>query len=133
VQKFSIHWKADLDRAAAPACSTSPALWKAGWPVAGENTEGGHVRRSNPTALGTLRSSSAVEELPVGRPARRRGAMHSWKLADLFPGRGGQVTCADPLRHGEPLDEARRARGPTGRNVGGHGQRLIPPQDCRAS
>jgi arabinan endo-1,5-alpha-L-arabinosidase len=37
VQKFSLHYEADLDRGGASVLDIRPLLWKDGWPVAGEN------------------------------------------------------------------------------------------------
>ena len=70
VQKFSMHWEADLDRGGASVIDIRPLLWKDGWPVAGENaTEGTFEIESvrSGTAL-----ELAVEGVPVGgrRPAR---------------------------------------------------------------
>jgi arabinan endo-1,5-alpha-L-arabinosidase len=43
VQKFSMHWEADLDRGGASVLDIRPLLWKGGWPVAGENLKERHV------------------------------------------------------------------------------------------
>ncbi len=41
VQKFSMHWEADLDRGGASVLDIRPVLWKNGWPAAGENFKEG--------------------------------------------------------------------------------------------
>jgi arabinan endo-1,5-alpha-L-arabinosidase len=37
VQRFSLHYEADLDKGGASVLEIRPLLWKDGWPVAGEN------------------------------------------------------------------------------------------------
>ncbi len=44
VQKFSLHYEADLDRGGASVLDIRPLLWKDGWPVAGENLKEGTYR-----------------------------------------------------------------------------------------
>ena len=44
VQKFSMHYEADLDRGGASVLDIRPLLWKDGWPVAGENLKEGTYR-----------------------------------------------------------------------------------------
>jgi arabinan endo-1,5-alpha-L-arabinosidase len=41
VQKFSCHYEADLRKSSYSVLSIQPLLWKAGWPVAGENFKEG--------------------------------------------------------------------------------------------
>jgi len=41
VQKFSCHFEADLERSGRSVLDIRPLLWKDGWPVAGENFQGG--------------------------------------------------------------------------------------------
>jgi hypothetical protein len=41
VQKFSMHWEADLDKGGASVLDIRPLQWKDGWPVAGENLKEG--------------------------------------------------------------------------------------------
>ena len=70
VQRFSLHYEADLDRGGASVLDIRPLLWKDGWPVAGENLKGGTYQ------IESLRTGTslelAVEGLPVGgRPVRR--------------------------------------------------------------
>lgn len=41
VQKFSLHYEADLDRSGRSVLAIHPLLWREGWPVAGENIKEG--------------------------------------------------------------------------------------------
>lgn len=41
VQKFSCHYEADLDRSGRSVLDIRPLLWKDGWPVGGDNFQGG--------------------------------------------------------------------------------------------
>jgi arabinan endo-1,5-alpha-L-arabinosidase len=73
VQKFSLHYEADLDRGGISVLDIQPLLWRDGWPIAGENLTGGtYVIESVRT--GTV-LELAVQGTPVGgfRP-RRPGA-----------------------------------------------------------
>lgn len=69
VQKFSMHWEADLDRGGASVLDIRPLQWKDGWPVAGENLKEGTYQ------IESLRTGTAlelaVEGYPVGGPRRR--------------------------------------------------------------
>ncbi|HVE58840.1 MAG TPA: family 43 glycosylhydrolase [Pyrinomonadaceae bacterium] len=70
VQRFSLHYEADLDRGGASVLDIRPLLWKDGWLVAGENLKEGTYQ------IESLRTGTslelAVEGFPVGgRPVRR--------------------------------------------------------------
>jgi arabinan endo-1,5-alpha-L-arabinosidase len=69
VQKFSMHWEADLDKGGASVLDIRPLLWKDGWPVAGENAkEGTYDIQSVDTATSI---ELDVEGVPIGgRPNR---------------------------------------------------------------
>ena len=67
VQKFSMHWEADLDRGGASVLDIRPLLWKDGWPVAGENLKEGTYEIES-VRTGTA-LELAVEGVPVGGPA----------------------------------------------------------------
>ena len=69
VQKFSMHWEADLDRGGASVLDIRPLLWKDGWPVAGENLKEGTYEIES-VRTGTA-LELAVEGMPVGGPRRR--------------------------------------------------------------
>ncbi len=71
VQKFSMHWEADLDRGGASVLDIRPLLWRDGWPVAGENVKEGTYE------IESLRTGTAlelaVEGMPVGGRRGRGG------------------------------------------------------------
>ncbi len=71
VQKFSMHWEADLDRGGASVLDIRPLLWKDGWPVAGENLREGTYEIES-VRTGTA-LELAVEGVPVGGPRGRGG------------------------------------------------------------
>ncbi len=72
VQKFSMHWEADLDRGGASVLDIRPLLWKDGWPLAGENLKEGTYEIES-VRTGTA-LELAVEAVPVGGPpVRGRG------------------------------------------------------------
>jgi len=95
VQRFSLHYEADLDRGGASVLDIRPLLWKDGWPVAGENLKEGTYQ------IESLRSGTslelAVEGFPVGgRPARRGPPPESAATipggnATVQPGTGGGI------------------------------------------
>ncbi len=72
VEKFSLHFEADLDRGGISVLDIRPLLWRDGWPVAGENLAAGTY------AIESLRTGTAlelaVEGVPVGGPRGRGGA-----------------------------------------------------------
>jgi arabinan endo-1,5-alpha-L-arabinosidase len=71
VQKFSLHYEADLDRGGASVLDIRPLLWKDGWPVAGENMKEGTYEIES-VRTGTA-LELAVEGMPVGGRRVRRG------------------------------------------------------------
>jgi arabinan endo-1,5-alpha-L-arabinosidase len=71
VQKFSLHYEADLDRGGASVLDIRPLLWKDGWPVAGENLKEG-VFEIESVRTGTA-LELAVEGMPVGGRRARSG------------------------------------------------------------
>jgi arabinan endo-1,5-alpha-L-arabinosidase len=69
VQKFSLHYEADLDHGATSVLDIRPLLWRDGWPVAGDNlTAGTYTIESART--GTV-LELAVQGMPVGGFRRR--------------------------------------------------------------
>jgi arabinan endo-1,5-alpha-L-arabinosidase len=71
VQKFSLHFEADLDRGGQSVLDIRPLLWEDGWPVAGENfKEGSYEIQSARTGTSL---EMAVEGSPVGGPRGRGG------------------------------------------------------------
>jgi arabinan endo-1,5-alpha-L-arabinosidase len=117
VQKFSLHWEADLDRGGASVLDIRPLLWKDGWPVAGENMKEGTYEIES-VRTGTA-LEMAVEGMPVGGRRGRGG-----RGAPGAPGAGRGVPGAVPPPGGPP------AVGPPagGGMFGGTGA-PIPAQD----
>jgi len=113
VQKFSMHWEADLDRGGASVLDIRPLLWKDGWPVAGENLKEGAFEIES-VRTGTA-LELAVEGMPVGGP-RGRG------------GRGGGGPGAGPPGAG-PGAGAGPGGGGGGRGMFEGQGVVIPPQD----
>jgi arabinan endo-1,5-alpha-L-arabinosidase len=71
VQKFSLHYEADLDRGGRSVLDIRPLLWRDGWPVAGDNIRDGTYRIES-VRTGTA-LELAVEGVPVGGRGRGRG------------------------------------------------------------
>jgi len=71
IQRFSMHWEADLDRGGASVLDIRPLLWKDGWPVAGENPKEGTYE------IQSVRTATALEMgvagVPVGGGRMRAG------------------------------------------------------------
>lgn len=85
VQKFSLHYEADLDHGGISVLDIRPLLWRDGWPVAGENfAEGTYQIESARTGTAL---ELAVEGTPVGGP-RGRGARGAFGAGGA--GRGGR-------------------------------------------
>jgi arabinan endo-1,5-alpha-L-arabinosidase len=70
VEKFSLHYEADLDRGGQSVLDIRPLLWRDGWPVAGENVKEGTYQIES-VRTGTA-LEMAVQGVPVGG-ARGRG------------------------------------------------------------
>jgi arabinan endo-1,5-alpha-L-arabinosidase len=90
VQKFSLHWEADMDRGNASVVDIRPLLWKDGWPVAGENCKEGTYEIES-VRTGTA-LELAVEGVPVGG---RRGRGVRGGGRGMFGGRDGVVPDQD--------------------------------------
>jgi arabinan endo-1,5-alpha-L-arabinosidase len=71
VQKFSLHYEADLDRGGVSVLDIRPLLWQDGWPVAGDNLEPG-IYGIESARTGTV-LELAVQGFPVGGFRQRRG------------------------------------------------------------
>jgi arabinan endo-1,5-alpha-L-arabinosidase len=120
VQKFSMHWEADLDQGGASVLDIRPLQWKDSWPVAGENLKPGTFEIES-VRTGTA-LELAVEGMPVGG-RRGRGAR----------GGGGPGAGPAPGPGGAP-GAGRGAGAPPGGDGGGRGMfggtgAPIPPQD----
>ncbi|WP_263418142.1 family 43 glycosylhydrolase [Terriglobus albidus] len=71
LQKFSLHYEADLERGGASVLDIRPLLWKDGWPVAGDNMKAGTFEIESARVGNAL--EMAVEGTPVGgRIVRQR-------------------------------------------------------------
>jgi arabinan endo-1,5-alpha-L-arabinosidase len=88
VQKFSLHWEADLDRGGASVLDIRSLLWKDGWPVAGEKLKEGTYEIES-VRTGTA-LELAVEGVPVGGPRGRGG-----RGGGMFAGQGGVIPPQD--------------------------------------
>jgi arabinan endo-1,5-alpha-L-arabinosidase len=64
VQKFSLHYEADLDRGGISVLDIRPLLWRDGWPVAGDNIKEG-IYQLESARTGTA-LELAVQGVPVG-------------------------------------------------------------------
>jgi arabinan endo-1,5-alpha-L-arabinosidase len=71
VQKFSLHYEADLDRGGISVLDIRPLLWRDGWPVAGDNLVAGTYTIES-ARTGTV-LELAVQGFPVGGFRQRRG------------------------------------------------------------
>lgn len=103
VQKFSMHWEADLDRGGASVLDIRPLLWRDGWPVAGENLKEGAYE------IESVRTGTALELAVEGTPVGGRMARG---------GRGGRGGPGAPP-----------PGGPGGRGMFAGTGNPIPPQD----
>ncbi len=118
VQKFSLHWEADLDRGGASVLDIRPLLWKDGWPVAGENFKEGTYEIES-VRTGTA-LELAVEGVPVGG-RRGRGGFGAARGGGAGSGatRGGRGSDAAPGGRGVRI----------GRGMFGGTGGVIPDQD----
>ena len=71
VQKFSLHYEADLDRGGISVLDIRPLLWRDGWPEAGENLGPGTYEIESARTGTAL--ELAVQGVPVGGPRGRGG------------------------------------------------------------
>lgn len=88
VQKFSLHYEADLDRGGASVLDIRPLQWKDGWPVAGDNMKEGTYQIES-VRTGTV-IEMAVEGVPVGGRQSGRGGGRG-----AFAGQGGAIPPQD--------------------------------------
>ena len=118
VQKFSLHWEADLDRGGASVLDIRPLLWNDGWPVAGENMKEGTYEIES-VRTGTA-LELAVEGMPVGgRRARGGGGGGGPGSAPSARGALGagapavppEAAAADVCRHGRSRSRRRMSPG----------------------
>ena len=92
VQRFSLHYEADLDRGGASVLDIRPLLWKDGWPVAGENLKEGTYQIES-LRTGTV-ARTCCGRIPRRRQTRETRAAASRRPAVLRqapPGTGGGI------------------------------------------
>ena len=82
VQKFSLHYEADLDRGGISVLDIRPLLWRDGWPEAGDNFRPGTYEIES-VRTGTA-LEMAVQGVPVGGP-RGRGGRGDGRGGDPIP------------------------------------------------
>ncbi|HEY4363084.1 MAG TPA: family 43 glycosylhydrolase [Bryobacteraceae bacterium] len=100
VQKFSMHYEADLDRGGASVLEIRPLLWRDEWPVAGDNAKEGTYQ------IESLRTGTVLELAVGGVPVGGRGAGRGGGApaaggagrgaGGLFAGTGGVIPPQDP-------------------------------------
>jgi arabinan endo-1,5-alpha-L-arabinosidase len=99
VEKFTMHYEADMDRSARSVLDIRPLLWKDGWPVGGDNFQGGTFE------IESERSGFALElAVDFVRINTRRG----------FGGPPPSGPPAAPAAAGTPAAAARPAAPPAG-------------------
>jgi arabinan endo-1,5-alpha-L-arabinosidase len=115
VEKFSLHYEADLDRCGVSVLDIRPLLWRDGWPAAGENLAAGTYRIES-ARTGTV-LEMAVPGLPVGGPRQRgpggpggAGAPIPPPIASQEPSQAGGSWPAGPIgaRMGQNMLQAQQ-------------------------
>ena len=84
VEKFSLHYEADLDRGGVSVLDIRPLLWRDGWPVAGDNFVAGTYAIES-ARTGTV-LELAVQGIPVGGYRQRRGGPPGSGIVGSAPG-----------------------------------------------
>ncbi|HEY0685628.1 MAG TPA: family 43 glycosylhydrolase [Steroidobacter sp.] len=95
VQKFSLHYEADLDRGAVSVLDIRPLLWRDGWPVAGDNLVAGTYSIES-ARTGTV-LELAVQGSPVGGLRQRRGGPPGSGIVGSAPPASGPPPEAAPF------------------------------------
>lgn len=67
VQKFSMHYEADMDRSGRSVLDIRPLLWKDGWPVAGDHFEPGTYEIQSERSGGALELKVDFVRMDMGR------------------------------------------------------------------
>jgi arabinan endo-1,5-alpha-L-arabinosidase len=93
VQKFSLHYEADLERGGASVLDIRPLLWQDGWPAAGENLRPGAFEVES-VRTGTA-LELAVEGMPVGGRRTRGGPPAPGSGGGMFAGTGSPIPPQD--------------------------------------
>ncbi|MCF7974780.1 MAG: family 43 glycosylhydrolase [Phycisphaerae bacterium] len=117
VQKFSLHWEADMDRGGASVLDIRALLWRDGWPVAGENFRQGTYE------IESVRTGTAIELAVEGVPVGGRRVRGGFGAAR---GARGSTQGRDGARSATPARGGARAGG---RGIFGGTGGVIPDQD----
>jgi arabinan endo-1,5-alpha-L-arabinosidase len=124
VQKFSMHWEADLDRGGASVLDIRPLLWKDGWPVAGENMKEGTYE------IESVRTGTALELALEGTPVGGRRGRGAGGFGGGRRGGPGAFGVGDTNTAGATgVTNAFGGRGGTRGGLFGGTGGVIPPQD----
>ena len=97
VQKFSMHYEADLDRGGSSVLDIRPILWEDGWPVAGDNIEEGNYKIQSAKTGTAL--ELAVQGVPVGGARGGRGGARGGPPGGAPGAHLVQDQAADPGEH----------------------------------
>ena len=95
VQKFSMHYEADLDRGGISVLDIRPLLWRDGWPVAGENFKEGTYQIES-VRTGTA-LELAVQGMPVGGLRGRGGGRGAGRGGGRGAGPAGEPAARTPI------------------------------------
>jgi arabinan endo-1,5-alpha-L-arabinosidase len=104
VQKFSLHYEADLERGGVSVLDVRPLLWRDGWPVAGDNLVAGTYTVES-ARTGTV-LELAVQGFPVGGFRAPRRPPGSGPPGSPPPGGGppgGMPPPFEPPQAGPPV------------------------------
>jgi len=107
VEKFSLHYEADLDRGGVSVLDIRPLLWRDGWPVAGDNVVAGTYTIES-ARTGTV-LELAVQGSPVGGFRQRRGGPPGSGIAGSGSPPGGsppEPQVGPPVADQEPAQVA---------------------------
>ena len=94
VEKFSLHYEADLDRGGISVLDIRPLLWRDGWPVAGDNLVAGTFTLES-ARTGTV-LELAVQGHPVGGFRQRRGGPPGSGIVASAPPSAGSPSTNPP-------------------------------------
>jgi arabinan endo-1,5-alpha-L-arabinosidase len=123
VQKFSMHWEADLEKGGASVLDIRPLQWKDGWPAAGQNMKDGTYEMES-ARTGTV-LEMAVEGVPVGGARGGRGGRGGGPGAGPGgpggPGAGGRAAGA-PVPGAAPAGAMGPGPGPQAAGPGAGGR-----------
>ncbi|HET9196300.1 MAG TPA: family 43 glycosylhydrolase [Vicinamibacterales bacterium] len=100
VQKFSMHYEADLDRGGISVLDIRPLLWRDGWPVAGDNFKEGTYQ------IESARTGTALELAVQGTPVGGLRGRGGGRGAGAGGGRGAGGAADAGARNPIPAQEA---------------------------